>query len=67
LPQEANLALVWNVYADTDLLKQSMDRIINRYIDPGWPAAVFGDWRAALHGTPRFAAVASHSASGSSA
>jgi hypothetical protein len=48
------LALVWNVYQDTDPLKQAMDRIIDRYIDPRWPAAVFGDWRAALDRTPLF-------------
>jgi SAM-dependent methyltransferase len=57
----AYLALVWNVYEGTDLLKQAMDRIIDRYIDPGWPAAVFGDWRAALDGTPLFEAVESRS------
>jgi SAM-dependent methyltransferase len=56
-----HLALVWNVYAATDPVKQSMDQIIDRYIDPAWPAAVFGDWRAALHGTPLFDAVESRS------
>jgi SAM-dependent methyltransferase len=50
----AYLALVWNVYQDTDPLKQAMDRIIDRYIDPRWPAAVFGDWHAALDRTPLF-------------
>jgi SAM-dependent methyltransferase len=56
-----HLALVWNVYADTDPVKQSMDKIIDRYIDPGWPAAVFGDWRVALDGTPLGEAVESRS------
>src|SRR5262249_4264619 len=54
-----HLALVWNVYEGSDLLKQAIDRIIDRYIDPGWPPAVFGDWRAALDGTPLFEAVES--------
>ena len=36
---------------------------IDRYGAPGWPSAAFGDWRAALHGTPRFAGVASRSSS----
>jgi SAM-dependent methyltransferase len=54
-----HLALIWNVYEDSDLLKRAMDRIIDRYIDPGWPAAVFGDWRAALNRTPLFEAVKS--------
>jgi SAM-dependent methyltransferase len=55
------LTLVWNVYEDTDLLKQAIDRIIDRYIDPRWPAAAFGDWRAALDGTPLFEAMGSRS------
>ena len=54
-----HLALFWNLYEATDPLKQAMDRIIDRYIDPGWPAAVFGDWRAALNRTPLFEAVKS--------
>lgn len=56
-----HLALVWNHYESTDPLKRAMDRVIDRYIDPAWPAAVFGDWRAALDGTPLFEPMESRS------
>jgi SAM-dependent methyltransferase len=55
------LALVWNVHEATDPLKQAMDRVIDRYVDRAWPAAVFGDSRAALDSTSWFDAVESRS------
>jgi SAM-dependent methyltransferase len=56
-----HLALVWDLPKATDSLKQAMDRIIDRYVDRGWPAAVFGDSRAALGSRSRFDVVESRS------
>jgi SAM-dependent methyltransferase len=61
LAPDGHLALVWNLHEATDPLKQAMDRIVDRYVDRAWPAAVFGDWRAVLDRTPVFEVMESRS------